>query len=390
MPRQRRHNPCAASRRRLPGLGQLVQALAAQAVDLRGGNPQPRRQPDGNPAWSKDRSPRFAQVLFNFLRRRGPGEGGFRRLALSLSFMALSVSSGQGQRLVRLGEKRQLQRNTRLFRPAFVELAGLGVQRLGGLSVRLRSSAKHRFPRLACKISVGKAAAGKNRPQLLQLLRRRRLFAGDGSLINICGQSDVFRPLHPPLNFDASHAGLLQLLQMAGQRKVFQAEPGLGRAAVKPVRQPAGLGAKAPVAAAPPDGGAEITLARITHTQSAVAKDLRLNAAALGNIPNFLQRQLAGKNDPGKTQLLAGQSAGQIVDGDLRGGVDRQIRRHRPGQPQHAQILDDGGVRPLSAQRLQELGNPRQLPVGEQCIDRHIRADAPQPAIGQGLGQLFL
>ena len=87
----------------------------------------------------------------------------------------------------------------------------------------------------------------------------------------------------------------------------------LVHAAGEGVGHAAGLGAHAPVAAAPPDEGGHVTLAGVAEAQRAVAEDLRLNAGMLGDKTDLLQAQLPGQHGSRQAKLRRRFHAGKIM-----------------------------------------------------------------------------
>ena len=70
--------------------------------------------------------------------------------------------------------------------------------------------------------------------------------------------------------------------------------------------------------------------------------------------------------------------------------MEGQIRGDMPGQGRQAPVLDDHAVYAAPAGQAQHPLRLRQLPVGEQRVERQIELDAPEAAVLDGGGQLVL
>ena len=99
---------------------------------------------------------------------------------------------------------------------------------------------------------------------------------------------DIFRALHAPLDLETGNAHVLHFGHEGGKARVLQAQRVSVCLAGKTIGKPAGLGAGAAVAAAPPDDGGHLALAAVAHAQRAVDEGLDLDGAFfadLGNLP---------------------------------------------------------------------------------------------------------
>ena len=263
----------------------------------------------------------------------------------------------------------------------FVSGLGGGKQLLG-LRCIFRPGAEHTGALFALIVPVGEAAAGKGIVQLL-------LFGLGGLAVlvhqpAVDGGDDghVFRPFHAAFQLQAGHAHVSHLLQIGREIGILQAERiGVSGGGVNAVRQTAGLCAAAAVAASCADKGAHGTLAGIAHAQSAVGKSLHLGAAATADLGDLGAGQLTGKDHTLHTQIGGLLCAAQTHQAHLGTGVDRQIRRHLPGQSENAPVLYQNGIHAAAAGKAQQLRCIFQLPVAQQRVEGQIDFGSPQMAI---------
>ena len=237
-------------------------------------------------------------------------------------------------------------------------------------------------------IAVGKALTGEDLFQLPKGL------LGDGAaqyriLINPGGNGNILCPLHASLDFHAGNAHFLQLPEIAHQAVVLEAQ---GIAILLPVIaivQAAGLGALAPVSAAPSDHGGEIALPGIAHAQRPVDKYLHLNGAVLADIGDLVMAQLPGQYHPGDAHFRRTKYAVEIMHRHLGAGMNGHIRRQRPHQLTYPQILHQNRVY-SSPGRLKDFpGNILQFPIQHQGIEGQVDLHPPYVAIAHPLVQLL-
>ena len=70
-------------------------------------------------------------------------------------------------------------------------------------------------------------------------------------------------------------------------------------------------------------------------------KDLDLDAAALGDGTDLIERELAREDDADEAEFLQGEDAFEVVGHELRGGVEREGGKVLPHKPGDAEILED-------------------------------------------------
>ena len=170
---------------------------------------------------------------------------------------------------------------------------------------------------------------------------------------------------------------------MARERQVLERE----RVAAV-IRQAAGLRAQAAVARALADHRGQVALAGVAHAQRAVDEHLSLHARLTGNQAHLVARALAAEHHAGKADVTRLARAVQRVDGHLRGGMQRKIRRVRMDQPRKPEVLHDQRVR---ARLVQEFRVPQrrvQLAVAREDVERDVGLDPARPAVGNGLRHL--
>ena len=207
----------------------------------------------------------------------------------------------------------------------------------------------------------------------------------DGSGVDLCDHRHILRTLHTTFDLGAGYPHLLQLLQMLGQRHIFQGEQRFVRCLSPTVVQAAGLGAHAPVAAAAADDGGEEALTGVAHTQGAVDEALDLHWGAVAQIGDLVSAQLPAHHHPGHAQVGGGFGPVQGVDGHLGAGVEGQVRRHLAAHPRHAQVLHQQGVHAHLADLIHQLGGLGQLPVVEEGVEGEIDLDPAEVAVLDGL-----
>ena len=239
--------------------------------------------------------------------------------------------------------------------------------------ILLLAGAEHLLSQLTVKIPLGKAAAGKDcRHQIhICLLPFQRLLK-----LADC-RRNIFRALHPALDFKGIYPQLHQLLHPMGKAEVLERK-GIAAVALATAgkRQAAGLCAQSAVAAALPNHRAHITLTGHTHTQRTVYKHFGFNLRLRGNRSDLRPAHLAGKHHAGKSQLLCLQCTRQIVDSQLGGSVHRHLGRCLAHQRSHSQILHNQRVDAVAAGNLQSAHHLLILPVVHHRVDRHVHLDA--------------
>ena len=323
--------------------GEAVQHLPPQGVERGKGHRQPVLHQGADLRHPVRGAPRFGELALHLRAGGGPAAGGLRHVPRGGDHPALAVLHPHLERLAGADHGVKLHRHAGAL-PLLIGRTGLGEQLPGVLG--LLPDAEHVRPLFLHKIAVGKALAGEGLLQLGQLLRRGLPALPQGVGVHTGHNIDVFRPLHPPLDLGAGHAQLLQLLEMASQRHVLEGE----RVAVRPVPpavgQAAGLGAHAPVAAAPADDAGHEALPRVAHAQRPVDEHLDLNGGALADIRDVPAGQLPGQHRPGHAQPGGLLHPVQGVEGHLGGGVQRQVGGALAQRAHQPHVLHQHRVRP--------------------------------------------
>ena len=147
----------------------------------------------------------------------------------------------------------------------------------------------------AFEVAIGKAAAGKGCLQVPALRGCGTAVFAQQRGIDGRDHGHIFRPFHAPFQLQAGDAHSGQLRNMIGQAHVLQAQGITVILSFQRVGQAAGLGAGAPVAAAPADHGAHGALAGVAHAQGPMAEHLHLRPAATADGLHIPVRQLPGQ-----------------------------------------------------------------------------------------------
>ena len=182
------------------------------------------------------------------------------------------------------------------------------VEELVGVLVGLAADAEHVVPPAGI-VAVGKAVAREGEAQLFHVLFRRGHALVHRAVVDLRDDGGVLRALHAPLDLDAADAVGLQLAQMIDKAVVLQRQGVFLRAAAHAVLHPAGLGAHAAVAAAPPDQGGHVALAAVAEAERAVDEDLRLDGGVGGDGADLAAVQLSGEHHPLHAELRRGVDA---------------------------------------------------------------------------------
>ena len=133
---------------------------------------------------------------------------------------------------------------------------------------------------------------------------------------------------------------------MVSQGHVLEGQGVAVRPIPPAIGESAGLGAQAPVAAAPADDGGQEALSGIAHAQRTVDKHLDFNGGVSADIGDVLPGQLPAEHHTAHAQVGGGLHAVQAVNGHLGGGVDRQVRCALAQGAHQSHILHQHRVRP--------------------------------------------
>ena len=303
---------------------------------------------------------------------------------LGPAHMAGPVGHQQRHRAARLHISLEPHRNPG-YLAGFVAGAGLGQQLF--VFPFAGTDAQHGAVHLILQIPVGKALARENTLELLQVL------AGDGLTVqgrpvNAGRHGHIFRPLHTALQLQGVDAHGFQLQKVLNGAVVLETQGVLLLIAAIAAGETAGLGALAPVAAAPSDDGGKVTLSGVAHAEGAVAENFDFHGAFPADGGNFALRQLPGQDHPAAAQFGRQLDAVQIVNAHLGAGVDLHRRGNFPAHGNQAQVLDDKGVHAQLGRPANQLRRFGQLPVGGQGVQRQVDPDAADMTIGDGLPEI--
>ena len=192
---------------------------------------------------------------------------------------------------------------------------------------------------------------------------------------------DILRPLHAPLDLEARDAHVHHLRHEGRKTRVLQAQRMAVRPAGKAVGQTAGLGARATVAAAPPDDGRHLALAAVTHAQRAVDKRFDLDGAIRADFADLPTRKLAREHRARHVEPCRFLNARERVQAHLRRGVQRHVGNDFLQRRQNAPVLHQDRVHAALRRGARLRGKRGELAVGDEGVERQIDLHAPQMAI---------
>ena len=225
-----------------------------------------------------------------------------------------------------------------------------------------------------------------------QLVEAHAVGLGDGGHIG--------RVLEPAFDFEARHAGLVELGQQLPRGQILGGEQiapvvEIARLTIhhQLIGQPAGLGTFAAVGTALPQGFAGEALPGIGHAQGPMHKHLQGHGEPpLVELPlealQIPQAKLPRQHHPHGPQFGRHRHAGGAGDRHLGGAMHRQARcqlgrQHRQADVLHDQRIDAGGGR-----RQQQLGRIREFMGEHQHVHREEALDATAVQPGHHLRQV--
>ena len=239
-------------------------------------------------------------------------------------------------------------------------------------------------------VPLGKAVAREGEGELFLLVLRRRAMLAQKARVDLRHGGDVLRALHAPLDLEARDAHVHHLRHEGREVRVLQAQRMAVRPAGKAVGQTAGLGARAAVAAAPPDDGGHLTLAAVTHAQRAVDKSFDLNGAFLADFGDLPARKLAREHRARHAEPCRFLNARERVQAHLRRGVQRHVGNDFLQRRQNAPILHQDRVHAALRRGARLRGKRGELAVGDERVERQIDLHAPQMAIRNRRAEFFV
>ena len=136
----------------------------------------------------------------------------------------------------------------------------------------------------------------------------------------------------------------------------------------------AGLGTLAPIGVPASHVVGQQAPARVAHAHGAVGKglDLQLLGSLLTDLPDLLQAQLPGQDDPVGAQLVPGPGGLVVDDAGLGGDVALDVGGVADGQGQHAHVGQDHRVHPGLVQVLQPLGQLGDFFIAGHGVAGHV------------------
>ena len=118
-------------------------------------------------------------------------------------------------------------------------------------------------------------------------------------------------------------------------------------------------------------------------------EDLDLDAAALGDGTDLIERELAREDDADEAEFLQGEDAFEVVGHELRGGVEREGGKVLPHKPGDAEILHDESVGAKLVENGELLDGGGQLLVFDERVEGDVDLLAAQRArVGEQLAEL--
>ena len=361
---------------------ELGQSVPAHGVDGCGGEGVARLDVALHIGAAEGSAAGLAQTGRKILRQQRAGAGHLRRFALNLADIAVGVPDGQLAAL--FGDDRpEFHAHQGIFHGLVAFPGGLGP---GGIFVLILPDAEHLGALVGGVIAVGEALTVESVvegplhvPGHETLVQSLAVDPGDGG--------HILGLLHPALQLQGCHAHGFQILDIVDKAVILQAQGILLLASAEAEGQTAGLGAAAPVAGAAADGGGEVALTGVAHTQCAVGKDLDLDGGIFADVADLLPAQLPAQHHTGASGGGAEQHTGQAVDGHLGGTVDGHPGGDLPAQLHHAQILDDEGIHTGGGRLADQVAAIIHLPVGNQGIQGQMHLNTTDMAVFHRLGK---
>ena len=342
-----------------PQGGELVQHVPAHGVDGGGGDNQARVNSGAHLGAAVGGAAGFGYPLGQHFPGEGHVDGPLGPRAGHRAGAALRVGDGEGA-AVYGNDSPEFQIN-KLSLSRFKGLPG-GLKPLG-IVPGILPGAEHLLIHPAGVVAVGEALPVEgghqgvhHGPGHLSIVHGLAVHGGDGG--NVLGL------FHPAFQLHGHNAHGFQLLQIVDETVVLQAQGVFFLPAAIAVALAAGLGAAAPVAGPAADGGGQITLSAVAHTQSAVDKNFNFDGGIGADIPDFLPAQLPAEHHPLQAHGGAKLHPGQGVDGHLGGAVDGNVGSDLAAQLHHAQVLHDKGIDVILGGVADQFRGLLHLPVG--------------------------
>ena len=138
------------------------------------------------------------------------------------------------------------------------------------------------------------------------------------------------------------------------------------------VRQAARLCTQTAVARALTDHGGQVALTRVAHAQRTVHEHLGLDTGLLGDEFDLLAGAFPAEHYARKADVARLLCCVERVNGHLRGGVQREIRRVCVDEPRQPQILHDKRVRACFVQEFCVLECILKLAVARKNVECDI------------------
>ena len=251
----------------------------------------------------------------------------------------------------------------------------------------------HRRVLRAHGVAAHEITAVEDLTEALHLLRvglhkAPRVHTINSLAVAVCHHGHVFGPLETPLQLNGNGSRLGQRGKIVPHAYIPRAEPRSGLAAIG-IRQSAGLGAPAAIAAALTQHGGEKALAADGYTLCAMPEHLDLDALVCGT-PDRRKVALPGQHGAGEAALSHEAHAAGVMQSHLGAGMSGQVRESGAKQVGHTHILHQHAVHPEVIEQLQHVFDCAHFTVLHERINGDMDAHVMQVAIPHRLAQLLL
>ena len=110
----------------------------------------------------------------------------------------------------------------------------------------------------------------------------------------------------------------------------------------------------------------------------------RLDAAGRRHVADFLERQLAGQDDASEAEPCQRLRPGPVVNGQLRAGVQFQLREVRAEDVVNAEVLENDGIDADVREGGEGFDEFGQFILTNESVDGDEDAAARREAVGVG------
>ena len=264
-------------------------------------------------------------------------------------------------------------------------MRGLVIEFLYLVHRHIGLGAEHAVAQLAGVVAVGEAVAREYAAQNVALLGGRSAVLAEQVRVDLGYNSGVLRTLHAALDLERGHTPVGKLGNVSGEHEILERQ----RIAAA-VRQAARLCTQTAVARALTDHGGQVALTRVAHAQRTVHEHLGLDTGLLGDEFDLLAGAFPAEHHARKADVARLLCCVERVNGHLRGGVQREIRRVCVDEPRQPQILHDKRVRACFVQEFCVLECILKLAVARKNVECDIGFYVACAAVGDGVCHLVM